>query len=131
MCIRDRCWVCLDMGDRVEAYSEFMFMDNRSVAQIAPSGAFFVTDTLGCGNPFLSQQQFEALCGAYGLTRDDSQQVFIGRRNVEGGNRQNDLHHTSYRGVFGLRGDLNNTWRYDLYYQYSCLLYTSPSPRDS
>ena len=120
----DRRWTAglfahYDLHDRVEAYSEFMFMDNRSVAQIAPSGAFFVTDTLGCGNPFLSQQQFEALCGAYGLTRDDRQQVFIGRRNVEGGNRQNDLHHTSYRGVAGLRGDLNDTWRYDLYYQYS------------
>ncbi len=120
----DRRWTAglfahYDLHDRLEAYSEFMFMDNRSVAQIAPSGAFFVTDTLGCGNPFLSQQQFEALCGAYGLTRDDSQQVFIGRRNVEGGNRQNDLRHTSYRGVFGLRGDLNETWRYDLYYQYS------------
>ena len=120
----DRRWTAglfahYDLHDRVEAYTEFMFMDNRSVAQIAPSGAFFVTDTLGCGNPFLSQQQFEALCGAYGLTRDDRQQVFIGRRNVEGGNRQNDLHHTSYRGVVGLRGDLNDTWRYDLYYQYS------------
>ena len=120
----DRRWTAglfahYDLHDRAEAYTEFMFMDNRTVAQIAPSGAFFVTDTLGCGNPFLSQQQFEALCGAYGLTRDDVQQVFIGRRNVEGGNRQNDLHHTSYRGVFGLRGDLNDTWRYDLYYQYS------------
>ncbi len=108
-----------DLHDQIEAYTEFMFMDNRSVAQIAPSGAFFVTDTLGCGNPFLSQQQFEALCGAYGLTRDDSQQVFIGRRNVEGGNRQDDLHHTSYRGVFGLRGALTDSWRYDLYYQYA------------
>ena len=108
-----------DVHDHVEAYTEFMFMDNRSVAQIAPSGAFFVTDTLGCGNPFLSQQQFEALCGVYGLTRDDVQNVFIGRRNVEGGNRQNDLHHTSYRGVFGLRGDLTDSWRYDLHYQYS------------
>ena len=108
-----------DLHDRVEAYTEFMFMDNRSMAQIAPSGSFFRTDSLGCGNPFLSDQQFEALCGAYGLTKGDRQTVFIGRRNVEGGNRQNDLRHTSYRGVFGLRGDLNNTWRYDLYYQYS------------
>ncbi len=108
-----------DLHDQVEAYTEFMFMDNSSVAQIAPSGAFFVTDTLGCGNPFLSPQQFEALCGAYGLTRDDRQQVFIGRRNVEGGNRQDDLHHTSYRGVVGLRGDLSEHWRYDLFYQYS------------
>ena len=120
----DRRWTAglfahYDLHDRVETYAEFMFMDNRSVAQIAPSGAFFVTNTLNCGNAFLSRQQFDALCGAYGLTRDDSQHVFIGRRNVEGGSRQNDLRHTSYRGVFGLRGDLSENWRYDLYYQYS------------
>ena len=120
----DRRWTAglfahYDLHERVETYAEFMFMDNRSVAQIAPSGAFFVTDSLNCGNAFLSRQQFDALCGAYGLTRDDSQQVFIGRRNVEGGSRQNDLRHTSYRGVFGLRGQLSENWRYDLYYQYS------------
>ena len=94
-------------------------MDDRSVAQIAPSGAFFVTDTLGCGNPFLSPQQFEALCGRYGLTADDTQTVYVGRRNVEGGNRQDDLRHTSFRGVLGVRGDFTDDWRYDLYYQYA------------
>ena len=97
-----------DLNEHAEAYTELMFMDDRSVAQIAPSGAFFVTDSLGCGNPFLSQQQFEALCGRYGLTNDDVQNVFVGRRNVEGGNRQNDLRHTAYRGVLGLRGDLTD-----------------------
>ena len=120
----DRRWTAgvlanYDLHESVEAYGELMLMDDRSVAQIAPSGAFFVTDTLGCGNPFLSPQQFEALCGRYGLTEDDSQTVYIGRRNVEGGNRQDDLHHTSLRGVFGLRGDLTDNWRYDLHYQYA------------
>ena len=108
-----------DLSDRVEAYTELMFMDDRSVAQIAPSGAFFVTDTLHCGNPFLSPQQFEALCGSYGLSMDDTQTLYIGRRNVEGGNRRNDLRHTAYRGVLGLRGDLTSRWRYDLHYQYA------------
>lgn len=107
----------LDDEGTASAYGEVMFMDNRSVAQIAPSGAFFVTDTLGCGNPFLSGQQFEALCGRYGLTTDDVQSVHIGRRNVEGGNRANDLRHTSLRGVAGLRGDLTDRWRYDVHYQ--------------
>ena len=93
-----------------------MYMDNRSLAQIAPSGAFFVTDTLRCGNAFLSEQQFDLLCGRYGLTRDDEQTVFVGRRNVEGGPRQDDLRHTSYRGVFGLRGNLTDLWQYDLNY---------------
>ena len=120
----DRRWTAglfahYDVHDKVEAYTEFMFMDDRSVAQIAPSGAFFVTNTLNCGNPLLSPQQFEALCGAYGLTKDDMQTVDIGRRNVEGGSRQDDLRHTSYRSVFGLRGDLNDRWFYELHYQYS------------
>ena len=106
-----------DVGDRAETYTELMFMDDRSIAQIAPSGAFFVTDTLGCGNPFLSTQQFDALCGRYGLTMEDQQTVFIGRRNVEGGERQDDLRHTSLRGVVGVRGDLSENWRYDLHYQ--------------
>ena len=120
----DRRWTAglfanYDVHDKVEAYTEFMFMDDRSVAQIAPSGAFFVTDTLNCDNPLLSPQQFDAICGAYGLTKDDMQDVYIGRRNVEGGSRQNDLRHTSYRSVFGLRGDLSDRWRYELHYQYS------------
>ena len=108
-----------EFHERAEAYTELMFMDDRSVAQIAPSGAFFVTDTLGCGNPFLSPQQFEALCGRFGLTENDAQTVHIGRRNVEGGPRQNDLRHTSYRAVLGLRGDLTDHWRYDVHVQYS------------
>lgn len=107
----------LDIGEHARAYTELMFMDNRSVAQIAPSGAFFVTDRLGCGNAFLSEQQFDLLCGRYGLSRDDEQTVFIGRRNVEGGARQNDLRHTAYRGVVGLRGLLVDPWRYDVHYQ--------------
>ena len=53
------------------------------------------------------------------MTRGDTQTVNIGRRNVEGGSRQNDLRHTSYRGVFGLRGDLNDRWRYEVHYQYA------------
>ena len=118
----DRQWTAgllagFDFRDRARAYTELMFMDNRSLAQIAPSGAFFVTDTLGCGNAFLSAQQYELLCGRYGLSRAAEQQVYIGRRNVEGGPRQDDLRHSSFRGVLGLRGDLSEWWQYDLSYQ--------------
>ena len=108
------------INDMVEAYTELMYMDDRTVSQIAPSGAFFVTNQLNCGNPLMSEQQFETVCGAVGLTRDDVRPLFwIGRRNVEGGNRQQDLRHTTYRGVFGLRGDLNPNWRYDAYFMRS------------
>lgn len=108
-----------DVSDQVEVFSELMFMDDRSVSQIAPSGAFFVTNELSCANPFLSDQQFNALCGQYGLTKDDTQVAYLGRRNVEGGRRQQDLRHTMYRGVFGARGQINDAWRFDVYAQYS------------
>ena len=39
----------------------------------------------------------------------------IGRRNVEGGGRIDDLRHTSFRGVVGLRGDIADGWNYDVY----------------
>ena len=103
-----------DITEEAQAYTELMYMDNRTVAQIAPSGAFFVTETLSCGNPLMSEQQFQAICGSIGKTRDDVLDPFwIGRRNVEGGNRQHDLHHTSFRGVLGVQGELGANWSYD------------------
>lgn len=111
------------LNEKAELYTELSFMDNRSVAQIAPSGAFFVTDTLNCGNPLMSAQQFQVICGDYGLTTADSQTVFVGRRNVEGGPRQDDLRHTSYRNVFGLRGDINENWSYDVFANFAKVSY--------
>ena len=108
-----------EIGDGAEVFTELMFMDDRTLSQIAPSGAFFVTNTLQCGNPLLSAQQFEAVCGSFGLTEEDVQTVYIGRRNVEGGNRQQDLRHTTYRGVFGVRGDIGDHWHYHGFLQYA------------
>ncbi|MBA3511924.1 TonB-dependent receptor [Sphingomonas sp.] len=41
--------------------------------------------------------------------------VYTARRNVEGGGRQDDLEHTSYRVVTGLRGDLDPGLAYNVY----------------
>ncbi|MHA7815895.1 MAG: TonB-dependent receptor domain-containing protein [Pseudohaliea sp.] len=107
------------INEHAEVFTEFNFMDNRSNAQIAPSGAFFVTSELSCGNPFLSEQQFDLICGQYGLTENEFQDVFVGRRNVEGGFRNNDIRHTTFRGVFGMRGEINDAWSYEASYQYA------------
>jgi outer membrane receptor protein involved in Fe transport len=119
-----------EINKHVEAYTELMYMDDNTTSQIAPSGAFFVTDTIQCGNPYMSEQQFEALCGQYGLTKDDAQTAYLGRRNVEGGNRQQDLQYDSFRGVFGFRGEINDTWRYDTYYMYSQVNMTNTYEND-
>ena len=104
-----------NFNDALELYAEVSYMDDLSDAQIAPSGAFFVTNTLPCGNPFLSAQQFQQLCGQFGLTTADTQTVYIGRRNVEGGFRTNLTTHTSNRIVVGARGEINDAWGYDVH----------------
>jgi hypothetical protein len=68
----------------------------------------------------MSDQQKTAIgCSAEDITDDAHKTVFIGRRNVEGGGRQDDLRLTDFRGVWGFKGDINDTWRYDVYGQYS------------
>lgn len=51
-----------EINESVEAYSQFMFMDYESKAQIAPSGNFFVTQGVSCDNPLLSADQRDGLC---------------------------------------------------------------------
>ena len=99
-------------------------MDDRSVAQIAPSGIFLATPRrINCDNPLLSAQQRAIVCSPANLVNADGvpgPDVFIdqngnpynhgvlyaARRNVEGGGRRDDLQHTDYRIVAGVRGDL-------------------------
>ena len=101
-----------EVNEHLEGYVEFQFMDDRTNAQIAPSGAFFVTSTLNCSNAFLSAQQFAAI-GCTAPT--DVLPLYIGRRNVEGGFRNDDITHTSYRILGGLKGDINDEWSYDAF----------------
>ena len=101
-----------EINEHLEGYVEFQFMDDRTNAQIAPSGAFFVTNTLNCNNAFLSAQQFAAI-GCTSPT--DVLPMYIGRRNVEGGFRNDDITHTAYRGLGGIKGDVNDEWSYDAF----------------
>jgi len=153
-----------EISEALQPYMEFMFMDDRTVAQIAPSGDFGNTLSLNCDNPLLGAQQLGVICdnenllvspnpgdaffvvgnvaaenaarAARGLGEPILQTTpfdFIDpttgqtynrgfaqilRRNVEGGPRQDDLQHTSFRAVVGTRGDLGSAWSYDAYYQY-------------
>lgn len=105
-----------ELNEHVEAYTQLMFMDTRSQTQFGPAGIFFDDGmTFNCDNPLISDAQRAVI----GCTGSDITGVIFGRRNVEGGPRFGDLRHETYRGVFGLRGDINETWSYDVSYQYS------------
>ncbi|PZQ57271.1 MAG: TonB-dependent receptor [Phenylobacterium zucineum] len=112
-----------ELSSKVELYAELNFMHDRSVLQVAPSGLFSRSYRINCSNPFLSAAQLAQMCTSVGLGVNDTAVVAIGRRNVEGGNRQSDMTHTAYRLVGGAKGALNEAWRYDVYAQYGTTKY--------
>lgn len=109
-----------EINKNAEVYAELMFSEYRSVAQIAPSGNFFNTNTINCDNPLLTAAQQTAVCAGVvdtDLGTPGNQGVaslYIARRNVEGGGRQDDLGYQSLRTVIGIRGEFVEGWQYDV-----------------
>lgn len=56
-----------EVSKAVHPYMEFMFMDDHTLAQIAPSGDFGNTLTLNCDNPLLSAAQQAVVCDPVNL----------------------------------------------------------------
>jgi iron complex outermembrane recepter protein len=56
-----------EISEAIHPYMEFMFMDDRTLAQIAPSGIFGNTSTINCDNPLLSAQQLSVICAPHNL----------------------------------------------------------------
>ncbi len=113
-------FVNYQVADSANVYSELSFHDDRTVAQIAPGGAFIDLYTTTFENPLLSPAWKTAL----GLTAPGQSVDFtMGRRNVEGGGRQSDFRNTSFRTLVGVKGDVGK-WSYDAYAIASRVIYS-------
>ncbi|MEE2024574.1 MULTISPECIES: TonB-dependent receptor domain-containing protein [Alkalimonas] len=106
-----------ELSDRFRPYAEVSYMHNRTTAQIAESGTFFRGFAFDITSPAFTEAQREQLAAEFG---PDVTQVWaeIGKRNSEGGPRQDILEHSSYRLVIGTEGALNDNWMYDISLQY-------------
>ncbi|MBX9898893.1 MAG: TonB-dependent receptor [Qipengyuania sp.] len=132
------------VNDSVEVFSEFMFMDDRSKAQIAESGTFFAdTYNIPCNSPLLTAAQGTLLCslidgnanrgdldGGVDPTGPGVVPILIGKRNIEGGPRFDDLRHTAFRFVGGLRGKLSEGLRYEMSGQYGTTIFSQSYNND-
>jgi len=122
-----------DINDMARAYVEASFHDDRTVAQIAPSGLFGVQTTISNDNPLLTTAWRDALKlgpvadPATGVVTERS--VLFNRRNVEGGGRQDDIRHTSFRMVTGMKGDIG-PWSYDTSLQIGKVAYQETYKND-
>jgi len=120
-----------EIAEWAEAYAHLMFMDDVSTYQIAPGGIFAGTFSVNCANPLLSAQQRSVLPASVatggGTCATNPTGTFTGtvaRRNVEGGGRQGRTEHVQYRYIVGMKGDLNENWNYDLFFQYGRVAFT-------
>lgn len=104
--------VSYEINPNAEAYLETNVANTNTRIQIAESGTFFVNNlTLGAASPLVGSM-FTDL----GLSPATDATVAVGKRNVEGGPRISSLDATSFRGVFGVRGEINDDWDYDVSY---------------
>lgn len=119
------------IAPKVDLYSDFMFAEDNTLAQYAPSGFFAGGGpvprqsyfNINCNNPFLGTtpgpngySQAQDLCGAAAGTAALTQ-VQIGYRFTSA-DRSGNFNHTGYKADLGVRGDLDDAWSYDAYVQY-------------
>lgn len=113
-----------EINESFNPYVEAMYMNDRTVAQIAESGTFFAEGyEIPCNSPLLTPAQSREICvGLLGLDLTANPNAtfgtYIGKRNVEGGPRQSRIQHDAFRVVAGLKGAITNNWSYDIYTQY-------------
>jgi outer membrane receptor protein involved in Fe transport len=123
-------FVNYDINPHADVYTNVMYMRNSMSAQIAPSGDFGQTSFIPCADPLLTAQEVATLCTAGNLAANGGNyevyngkqypglNMYIGRRNVEGGNRITDFRNTAARVVLGVKGSLAGSWTYNVYGQH-------------
>ena len=149
-----------EVSDNAEVYVDMTYMKSESNAQIAYSGTFGNITALPCYNAFLSEQQYNAACGDWtGMGGDHAPDFASGaaalaylanldlavgdgsilgykaplyslKRNVEGNPRQSIFAYKSFTQTMGVRGEINDNWSYDAYYQTSNVVYNNEYRND-
>ena len=136
-----------EISSALHPYLELMWMDDRTLVQVAPSADFGSTTEINCDNPLLSDQQLSIICvegnfvGELLFENADGTVDIIGapeefvdpvtgnpyrkanlavqRRAVESGGRQEDLRHKDIHLLGGFKGDVGRGISYDASYLYA------------
>jgi outer membrane receptor protein involved in Fe transport len=141
-----------EITDNVEAYFDTTYMNNKTEAQIAESASFNRPFETNCDNPLLTggagpngdgimlgsiTGTFDAngdfvSCLDYMAAGNDPIDVqFINsHRNIEGGPRVSTYENSSWRAIFGFRGDINDDFSFDIFGQFSATEGTRISQND-
>jgi iron complex outermembrane recepter protein len=132
-------FVNYELGSQADVYTNVMYMRNSMTAQVAPSGDFTLPSFTPCADPLLTAQEVATLCTASNLAANGGAyeiyngkeypglDMYIGRRNVEGGNRITGFVNDAVREVIGVKGGSATAWTYNVYAQQSTVDIASTS----
>ena len=108
-----------ELADGVELYGRGSYIRSKVNSQSAPTGTFGYEFDIHPDNPYLTDQQRGLFFSGDGLNEDGSRTVGIRRRIVESGGRTTTYDNESWQAVAGLRGDLADNIKFDVFGQYS------------
>jgi iron complex outermembrane recepter protein len=117
-----------DINDNTSVYSNFMYARNSSEANYGPSGLFTYTGaTISCANPLLTATEVGILCAPAAVAANqlafpqnagtNNINLYVGRRAVENGPREDNYLSNSFRETVGVKGKWIEGLSYDLYGQ--------------
>lgn len=106
------------INDNFEPYLEMLYSSKKDSVQIAPSGAFFYNlRNNSCSNPL-----FTGACTLFGIDPTQPFDVYVAKRNVEGGPRYFETNNNQFRVIGGLRGAIGQSpWNYNVSYLYGAV----------
>lgn len=100
----------LEINEHFRPFLDAMYMNRSSSVQIAESGTFFgQLLTLNCNDPLVG-----TMCSDLGITSTTPVDIYVGKRNVEGGPRRYDEKTSTYRVATGVEGSINDVWSYNV-----------------
>jgi outer membrane receptor protein involved in Fe transport len=107
-------------SDHIEFYARGMYSHNTVDSIVAPSGSFGTAFTASLSNPYLTASQATQLCAASPTACSDGNLNIadLRRRTSELGNRVSRFVTKYYDGQAGVRGDITDHIKYDVYGSY-------------
>lgn len=115
-----------DFTEWAEFYMQALYSRTDLNTQLAQSGSFLNVYQVPIGNPFIPAGMRNQVCATRGITPANcvagpagttEVPMAIGRRFTELGPRLNDFKNKWFQYTLGFRGDITDSWSYDVYYQ--------------
>ena len=142
-----------ELTENVEAYFDTTYMNNKTAAQIAESASFNRPFSTNCDNPLLlggnpnnnpDGVRLGDMTGTFDANGDFIScldwmaagnesidvQFINSHRNIEGGPRVSTYENSTWRAIFGMRGDINDDFAFDIFAQYAATEGTRISQND-